>query len=113
LIISFLLLFNRTGQLFKWFNQGRKLLEPKVNKTSYGVQHFSGVDFCLPSSCSAEDIQRAVAEFVGQETIYSDVDQFHKIQYYSTVTYAGDEWCYTRESVDAMPIFDAVDFFFM
>ena len=102
------------GQLLKWFNQGPKLIEPKTNVTNYKVQYFPGVDLCVPSSCSAEDVRRSVAEFVGRETIYSDRDaMLNKVRYYSIVTYTGDEWCYTREKVDAPPIFDAVDFSFM
>jgi hypothetical protein len=67
------------------------------------------VDFCIPSSCSAIDFRRAVSEFVGQKVVYSNVDQFNKTRYYSIVTYAGDDWCQTRESVDKSPNFDGPD----
>ena len=73
------------------------------------MQQFLGVDFCIPSSCSADDFRRAVSGFVGQEVIYTNVDDNNETHYYSIVTYADDGWCYTREMVDATPNFDGPD----
>ena len=49
-----------------------------------------------------------MAEFVGKQVIYSDVDEFDQIHYYSISTHAGEDWCHTRDSVDETP-FDGAD----
>lgn len=100
-------MFIRIGQLLQWINQNPKLLEPKVRDTNFLSQFIPGMDFCLPSTCSPDDIRRAISEFVGQEVIY--VDETNETRYYSIVTYADDGWCYTRETVDATPSFDGPD----
>ena len=99
----------RVGQLAQWILPGPTLLEPKVKDTNYYVQYFPGVDFCIPSSCSPDDLRRAISEFGGQKAIISGVDEFNETYYYSIAVYAGDDWCYTRESVDATPNFDGPD----
>lgn len=73
------------------------------------MQQFLGVDFCIPSSCSAGDFRRAISGFVGQEIIYTNVDDLNETGHYSIVTYADDDGCYTRETVDAIPNFDGPD----
>ena len=91
-------------------SQGPKLKEPKVSDTNFLAQFLPGMDLCIPSSCSADDLRRAVAQFVGQEVIYTDIDiENNQTRYYSIVTYADEGWCHTRESVDAPPNFDGPD----
>ena len=86
-----------------------KLIETKAFETNDNVLNYPAVDFCLPSSCSSEDIRRAVSEFVGQEVIFTYKDELDIIHRYSIATYVGDDWCYTREKVDAPPNFDGPD----
>ena len=96
-----------------WHNSSTdsKLLNnnPKVKDFEYDNRFLPGIDFCIPSSCSAMDFSRAVSEFVGQKIVYTDVDESNETSYYSILTYAGDDWCHTRESVDKSRHFDGPD----
>ena len=93
----------------QWLSKNPKLIQPKAFETNEKVLNYPAIDFCLPSSCRAEDIRRAISEFVGQEVIFSYKDAFNFTRRYSIATYAGDDWCYTRQTVDAPPNFDGPD----
>ena len=103
------LFYDSVGQLLQWIIKGQKLLVPKAYETNDNIISFPAVDFCLPSSCSPEDIRRAISEFVGQEVIFTYKDDLNKTHRYSIATFVGDDWCSTRESVNATPNFDGAD----
>ena len=99
----------RIGHWLQSLSKGPKLRTPKVNDTNYDGVLLPGIDFCIPSSCSANDFRRAVSEFVGQRVVRSEVDELNETLYYSIVTYAGEDWCHTRESVYKEHNFDGPD----
>ena len=50
------------------------------------------VGFCLPSTCTADDLRSAVAQHVGYRTIQETN--------FSIVTVANENYCYTQKKID-------------
>jgi hypothetical protein len=76
-------------------NAGR--VEPKVATADVITYVFPSISFCLPSSCSADDLGQAVAELVGSYIIAN----------YSIVTVTDERYCF-KENKDP-PSFDGPD----
>lgn len=72
-------------------------VEPKVAQADVIAYAFPSISYCLPSSCSANDLGQAVAELVGGYIIAN----------YSLVTVTDEAYCF-KENEDA-PSFDGPD----
>ncbi|XP_032794863.2 nose resistant to fluoxetine protein 6 [Daphnia magna] len=72
-------------------------VEPKVAKADVLAYAFPSISFCLPSSCSADDLGQAVAELVGSYIIAN----------YSLVTVTDEVYCFTDD--EDPPSFDGPD----
>lgn len=91
---NFITIFQLLGLI-----SGPDRVEPKVagiEADSYGNP---SVSFCLPSSCSGEDLGQAVAQLIGSYVIAN----------HSIVTVIDDRICYTDEKINEPPNFDAAD----
>ena len=76
---------------------GSERIEPKVIPADPGTFTMPSLSFCLPSSCSAQDLGQAIAEIVGSYVIFNQ----------SLVTVADEGYCFKRS--EGPPSFDAVD----
>ena len=76
-------------------NAGR--VEPKVATANAISYVFPSISFCLPSSCSAEDLGQAVAELIGSYIIAN----------YSIVSITDEQYCF-KENKNP-PSFDGPD----
>ena len=99
-------------QFFQWLYNGPSLKEPKARDTDYYSRYLPSMDYCIPSSCSAEDFRSSIAQLIGSRTIdnrtYDGVNY-----YYSSVTLTDERYCYTQEKIEAPPNFDGPDIAFM
>ena len=76
-------------------------LEPKVAKANSGSYRYPSTVFCLPSSCTADDLGQAVAQLVGTNVIAN----------YSVVTITDEGFCF-KDDTEPKPL-DASDISFM
>ena len=88
---NFVTLLNLLGFLSP--NTGR--VEPKVETADEITYALPSISFCLPSSCSAQDLGQAVAELIGSYIIAN----------YSIVTVTDERYCF-KENKDLIS-FDA------
>lgn len=72
-------------------------VEPKTSKAGFSSYLFPSISFCLPSSCSADDLGQSVAQLVGTFLISED-------PFTSILTTADDGYCFTDDPVG--PSFD-------
>ncbi|XP_057365085.1 nose resistant to fluoxetine protein 6-like [Daphnia carinata] len=72
-------------------------VEPKIAQADVLAYAFPSISFCLPSSCSADDLGHAVAELVGSYIISN----------YSLVTVTDEVYCFTDH--EDPPSFDGPD----
>lgn len=74
--------------------------ERPTNPIDMKAYHYDGmVGFCLPSSCSASDLQSAVAQRVGRNAIGPGRNL-------SVVTVAGEDYCFTEEKIKSQSALD-------
>ena len=76
---------------------GPDRVQPKTAPADANTYALPSISFCIPSSCSAQDIGQAVAELVGGYVIANG----------SLITIADEQYCFKRS--DDPPTFDAVD----
>ena len=68
------------------------------------------IDFCIPSSCSYQDLRTAVASFVGKQVISSFNDaEDNQLYFVAVSTLSSDGYCSTKEKVKTAPTFDGPD----
>lgn len=72
---------------------GLDRVEPKVSEGGFYSYILPSINFCVPSSCSAEDLGRAVAELVGGFVIANN----------SIVTVTNEQYCF-KESNQPKPL---------
>lgn len=71
---------------------------PKVVKADSSTYAYPSTVFCLPSSCSADDLGQAVAQLVGTNVLPNN---------FSIVTIADEGYCF--EETNGPPAFDGAD----
>ncbi|XP_059352860.1 nose resistant to fluoxetine protein 6-like isoform X2 [Daphnia carinata] len=95
-------------QVLEWLYDGPKLKEPKVRDTDRYSRYLSALDYCIPSSCSAEDFRWSIAQLIGGRAI--DNTTYEGNSYYTSMVAVSDEnYCYTKEKITATPSFDGPD----
>ena len=95
-----------------WAYDGPILKEPKARDVDYYSRYLPSMDYCIPSSCSAEDFRSSIAQLVGSRTIGNST--YDGVMYYnSKVTLTDERYCYTQEKIEAAPNFDGPDIAFM
>lgn len=52
-----------------WLYNGPAIKQPKIRDTNLKSRYLTNVDFCIPSSCSMEDLRYAVAQLIGSRAI--------------------------------------------
>lgn len=70
---------------------------PKLAKATTNTNVFPSISFCLPSSCSADDLGKAIGQLVGSFVINN----------YSIVTYTSEKYCFKNSNQS--PSFEAAD----
>lgn len=88
---NFITIFQLLGNLL-----GSDRIEPKWTVADSNTYIYPSTTFCLPSSCSAADLGKAVAELIGSYVIANN----------SLVTVTDEQYCF-KESNDPPP-FDGV-----
>lgn len=95
-------------QVLEWLYNGPKLKEPKVRDTDRNSRYLAGLDYCIPSSCSAEDFRLSIAQLIGSRAI--DNTTYNDTNYYTSMVAVNDDnYCYTTEQMNATPNFDGPD----
>lgn len=89
---NFITIFQLLGQLLA---SGR--VEPKMSGVGPYTFVLPSISFCLPSSCSAADLGKAVAELVGSYVIANN----------SIVTVTDEQYCF--KDINDKPGFDGPD----
>jgi hypothetical protein len=77
---------------------GSDRVQPKVSVADVNTYLFPSTTFCLPSSCSAEDLGQAVAELIGSYVIANN----------SLVTVTDELYCFKENNDPNPPAFDGV-----
>jgi hypothetical protein len=77
---------------------GSDRVQPKVSVADVNTYLFPSTTFCLPSSCSAEDLGQAVAELIGSYVIANN----------SLVTVTDELYCFKENNDPYPPAFDGV-----
>jgi hypothetical protein len=96
-------------QFLEWIENGPKLKQPKVRDTDLNSRYLAGLDYCIPSSCSAEDFRSSIAQLIGSRVI-DNITTYNDTSYYiSMVAINDDNYCYTAEQIKATPNFDGPD----
>lgn len=72
-------------------------IEPKYAEAGPGTSIFPSISFCIPSSCSADDLGKALAQLVGTQIIGNR----------SIVTFTSENYC--SKLSDDPPYFDGAD----
>lgn len=108
-------------QLPQWFAGDNIAIGPRLKKPKKKIFSDSGsflpfslpsIGYCIPSSCSGADFASSLAQLVGKSAV-GNVTVDGKSHHASVVTIAGDNYCYTRDMMDAAPNFDASSITFM
>ena len=95
-------------QVLEWLFNGPKLKQPKVRDTDRNSRYLAGLDYCSPSSCSAEDFRLSIAQLIGSRAI--DNTTYNDTNYYTSMVAVNDDnYCYTTEQIKATPNFDGPD----
>lgn len=87
-----LALYNLLGLL-----SGSQRVEPKLVHAEPDTYGKPSISFCIPSSCSAQDLGQAIAEIIGSYVISNQ----------SLVTIADEQYCFKR--ADDSPSLDAIE----
>ena len=89
-------------------HNGSSLNEPKVKLADRQIHPLVPVNvadlvigFCLPSSCSAKDLQIAIAHTIGRTTFQK------KKSFYSIVTSSHDRFCHTEIKIQNQSVMDS------
>ena len=87
---------------------GPRLKEPKVRDSDPNSKNLIALDYCIPSTCTAEDFRSSVAQLVGSRVIGNTTydDNFY---YTSMVTINDENYCYTTEKIHAPPKYNGAD----
>lgn len=89
-------------QILNLLLSGSKLKEPKERDTDIGSGSDPSAGYCIPSSCSAEDFRKSVAQLVGYSALGDN-----QTGYSSLVSMTDESECYTID--EAPPTLDAQD----
>ena len=95
-------------QFLPWVYNGPILKEPKARDTDYYSRQLLSMDYCIPSSCSAEDFRSSIAQLIGSKTI-DNITYDGVIYYNSMVTLTDERYCYTQEKTEAASNLDGLD----
>lgn len=95
-------------QVLEWLYDGPKLKEPKVRDTDRNSRYLAAVDYCIPSSCTAEDFRWSIAQLIGSRAI-DNITYEGNSYYTSMVAVSDDKYCYTKEKTIATPNFNGPD----
>lgn len=74
-------------------------IEPKVEGADPSVSFLPSISFCLPSSCTAQDLGQAIAQLIGSYAFGN----------YSIVTVADEEFCFKDDVADQSKDFNGAD----
>lgn len=97
------------------------LIEPKISsaerqqlfRTLVPVNATNSIiGFCLPSSCSAKDLQTAVAHKIGRTTIQTK-NRDGTVTVQSVVTINHDRFCHSQNKIQDQHALDATDIAFL
>lgn len=91
-------------QLLNLLTQGPMLVEPKERDTDLYSTYDPSAGFCIPSSCSAEDFRKSVAQLVGAQALGDETNGYSSI-----VSMADETECFTLDEVNAPPDLDGPD----
>lgn len=91
-----------------WLYNGPTLKQPKVRDTNLNSKYLASIDFCIPSSCSMEEFRYAVAQLIGSKAIGNTTHEGN-FYYTSMVAVTDENYCYTKEKINATPDFDGAD----
>jgi hypothetical protein len=95
-------------QVLEWLYNGPKLKEPKVRDTDLNSRYLAALDYCIPSSCTAQDFRLSIAQLIGSRAI--DNTTYNDTNYYTSMVAVNDDnYCYTAEQIKATPNFDGPD----
>ena len=95
-------------QFLPWAYNSPILKEPKARDVDYYSRYLATMDYCIPSSCSAEDFRSSIAQLVGSRTMGNSTND-GVIYYDSKVTLTDERYCYAQEKIEAAPNFDGPD----
>lgn len=87
---------------------GPRLKEPKVRSSDPNSKNLMALDYCIPSSCSAQDFRSSVAQLVGSRVI-GNTTYDGNFYYTSMVTINDENYCYTTEKIHAPPKYNGAD----
>ena len=79
-------------------NRESKIKMKKSIQHYYLLNTLPSIGFCLPSSCSAADLQTAIARQLSSRTKENDKDNN------TLIVVTDDNFCYTREKINAVKI---------
>ena len=99
------------AQIIQDLVNGPNVSQPLEMETDFYAIFNPRIDyFCIPSSCSYQDLRTAVASFVGKQVISSFKDVYDNQLYFVAVsTLSSDGYCFTKEKVKTAPTFDGPD----
>lgn len=98
------------AQILQDLVNGPHVTQPLEMETDFNSIYLPRMDFCIPSSCSYQDLRAAVASFVGKQVISSFIDTENNQLYFVAVsTLSSDGYCYTKEKIKAATTFDGPD----
>jgi hypothetical protein len=87
---------------------GPRLKEPKVRNSDLNSKNLMALDYCIPSSCSAQDFRSSVAQLVGSRVI-GNTTYDGNFYYTSMVTINDENYCYTTEKIHTPPKYNGAD----
>ena len=82
-----------------------------INDHGYPIDMIIG--FCLPSSCSAHDLQVAIAHAIGRFTFELAKKPGDTLGLYSLATTTHERYCHTENKVQEQSSFDWLSISFM
>ncbi len=98
------------AQILQDLVNGPNVSQPLEMETDFNSIYLPRIDFCIPSSCSYQDLRTAVASFVGKKVIASFNDTENNQLYFKAVsTLSSDGYCFTKEKIKASVTFDGPD----
>jgi hypothetical protein len=87
---------------------GPRLKEPKMRSSDPNSKNLMALDYCIPSSCSAQDFRSSVAQLVGSRVI-GNTTYDGNFYYTSMVTINDENYCYTTEKIHTPPKYNGAD----
>ena len=85
----------------------------KRNINDHGYPTDMIIGFCLPSSCSAHDLQVAIAQDIGRFTFQLAKKPDDTLGLYSLATTTHERYCHTENKIKEQSSFDVLSISFM